>query len=386
MGEVSESVMGAAVVRAYGLHGRMDRRLKTSIDRQYTAQMNTAKFQATIFPIGDLFGAVATAAAVAVGAWWGPGWGLTDGRLVAFLFLVSIFVAPLSELSESFDMTQTAIAGWRKVLSVLAVPVDVDDPDPGMDLPSGALDVRVEGIEFAYRDGPLVLRGIDVEIQAGSRVAIVGETGCGKTTFAKLLCRLADPSAGRIVIGGEDLRAVRSESRHDAIRMVPQDGFLFDTTIGENVRMGRGGASEDELLTAFDVLGLGRWLETMPEGLRTRVGERGEQLSVGERQFVALARAEISEPGLLILDEATSAVDPEADQALTEALERLAVGRTTITIAHRLATAERADRVLVFDRGRIVEDATHPELVVAGGTYAGLYASWLGNTRTDGED
>ncbi|MEX2274469.1 MAG: ABC transporter ATP-binding protein [Actinomycetota bacterium] len=384
MSEVSESVMGAAVVRAYGLHDRMDRRLKTAIGNQYRAQLHANRYQATIFPLGDLFGAAAVAAVLAVGAWWGPRWGLTDGRLIAFLFLVTIFLGPLAELSETFDLTQTAIAGWRKVLSVLDVPVDVPDPGPGVVLSSGPLGVHTEGLEFRYRDGPLVLRGIDVEIPAGSRIAIVGETGCGKTTFAKLLCRLADPSAGRIAIGGNDLRSVDARSRHQAIRMVPQDGFLFDTTVLENVRMGREEATDAEIATAFDDLGLRTWLDALPDGLQTVAGERGESLSVGERQFVALARAEVSEPGLLILDEATSAVDPEADQTLTEALQRLTVGRTTITIAHRLVTAERADRILVFDRGRIVEDGVHEDLARAGGVYAGLYDSWLGNTRADG--
>jgi putative ABC transport system ATP-binding protein len=323
------------------------------------------------------------AAVVAVGALFGPGWGLSVGRLVAFLFLTSLFLDPLSELSETFDFTQTAIAGWRKVLRVLDLPVDLVEPEPGVALPPGALSVRVEGLEFGYRDGGgPVLRGIDLEVQAGSHVAIVGETGCGKTTFAKLLCRLADPTGGRILVGGVDLREVSPESRRAAIRMVPQDGFLWDASVRENVRFGRPGATDREVDRAFQDLGLDWWVRTLPEGLDTRVGERGESLSVGERQLVALARAQISGPGLLILDEATSAVDPETERALSEALARLSEGRTTLTIAHRLSTAESADLVVVFDRGRIVERGTHAELVAAGGVYASLYRSWLGNTSS----
>ena len=212
-------------------------------------------------------------------------------------------------------------------------------------------------------------------------MAIVGETGCGKTTFVKLISRLADPSSGRIQVGGVDLRDVAAASRHRSLRMVPQDGFLFGTTVRENVRAGRVGASDDDIEAAFADLGLGAWVASLPKGLDTPVGERGEALSVGERQLVALARAQIADPGLLILDEATSAVDPATERRISEALRRLSEGRTTITVAHRLSTAEGADRVFVFDAGRLVETGTHRELVDAGGTYARLYESWLGNVR-----
>jgi putative ABC transport system ATP-binding protein len=226
------------------------------------------------------------------------------------------------------------------------------------------------------------LRDIDATVPAGANVAVVGETGSGKTTFAKLLCRLADPTDGRILIGGVDLREVAPVSRHAAIRMVPQDGFLFDTTVRENVRMGHAGASDRDVEDAFRALGLDRWVARLADGLDTEVGERGENLSVGERQLIALARAQVADPGLLILDEATSSVDPETERALSIALVRLAEGRTIVSVAHRLSTAEAADIVLVFDRGEIVERGRHDELVAAGGRYAALYASWLGNTRS----
>lgn len=387
LSEISESLMGAAVVRAYGLQEQTNRRIKAAIQRRYKADMRGAKYQATIFPTADLFGAASVAAVIGVGAWMGRRWGLSFGDLVAFVFLVTIFVQPLSELSETFDLTQTAIAGWRKVLGVLDIPIDLVEPAPGETLPAGALDVRTEALEFGYADGEgLVLRGIDAEVAAGSHVAIVGETGCGKTTFAKLLCRLADPTGGRIVVGGTDLRQVAPRSRRTSIRMVPQDGFLFDTTIRENVRMGDVDASDDDVEAAFESLGLGEWVRSLPEGLETVVGERGESLSVGERQLVALTRAQLGGPGLLILDEATSAVDPETERVLAVALERLSEGRTTVTIAHRMSTAEAADDVLVFDRGRIVERGRHGDLVRAGGVYASLYESWLGNTRAASSD
>lgn len=391
LSEVSESITGAALIQAYGLEGRARSRLRAAIDRQYRAYVVAARYFAAMFPLGDMVGSLAMASVVAAGVTWGPGWGLGVGEVVAFTFLIALLMTPIAELTEILDQTQIALAGWRKVLGVLATPVDVPEPVDGRRLPAGALDVAVDGVSFAYRDGPPVLRDVTVRLPAGRTVAIVGETGSGKTTFAKLLCRLADPTEGTIRLGGVDLPAVAPAERRRAVRLVPQDGFLFDASIADNVRVGvvdapdredDGGAGDDEVVRqAFSALGLDWWLDDLPLGLDTPVGERGGHLSVGERQLVALARAQVSDPGLLVLDEATSAVDAETEHALTQALDRLAEGRTMVSIAHRLSTAEAADLVLVFADGRIVERGTHTELVAAGGTYASLYRSWLGNTR-----
>jgi ATP-binding cassette, subfamily B, bacterial len=386
LSEVSEVVGGAAALRAYGQERRARARLQRAIRRQYRAQLRAALWFSVMFPLADLFGALALASVMAAGVTWGPDWGLGVGGLVAFLFLVNLLRNPIAELSEILDQTQTAIAGWRKILGVLATPVDVEEPGDGRRLPPGALEVDIDRVSFAYRDGPPVLRSIDLHIRAGTKVAVVGETGSGKTTIAKLLCRLADPSEGTIRVGGVDLREVAPDERRRAIRLVPQDGFLFDGSVADNVRAGRLDATDDELADAFAVLGLRWWVGDLPGGLDAQVGERGSSLSVGERQLVALARAQVSDPGLLILDEATSSVDPETEQALSDALDRLAVGRTVVSIAHRLTTAERAELVVVVDAGRIVELGTHEELAAAGGIYAHLYRTWLGNTRAvDGD-
>jgi ATP-binding cassette, subfamily B, bacterial len=381
LSEVSESVMGAAVVRAYGLDESTFQRVRGAVDRRYRAEIVAHFRAATLFPLSTVFYALAVSVVIALGASFGPEWGLTFGTVTAFLFLSDQFLHVFTDLPEIYSETQTAIAGWRKVLALLDLPIEIEEPVPGVDLPSGALSVVADGVEYSYREGGPVLHGITLDVPAGQHVAIVGETGCGKTTFVKLISRLADPSSGRIRVGDVDLRDVAAGSRHRALRMVPQDGFLFDTTVRRNVLAGRVDASDRDVEMAFEELGLGGWVASLPKGLETPVGERGEALSVGERQLVALARAQIADPGLLILDEATSAVDPATERRISEALRRLSEGRTTITVAHRLSTAEGADRVFVFDAGRLVETGTHRELVEAEGTYARLYESWLGNVR-----
>jgi ATP-binding cassette subfamily B protein len=386
LSEISEAVMGAAVIRAYGLGGSAKRTLHRAIRRQYRAQMRAAWYFALMFPISDLFGALAIGSVVGLGVWNQDAWGLQPDGLIAVVFLTGLILQPIGEIGEILDQTQTAIAGWRKVLSLLDVAVEVVEPADGESLPEGALAVRATGVGFHYGDGVGVLADVDLDIEAGTSVAIVGETGSGKTTFAKLLARLADPVSGSICIGDCDLRGVSEPSRASRIRMVPQDGFLFAGSVGHNIALGSPDATEDDVRVAIAALGLEKWVDSLELGLETEVGERGEKLSVGERQLVCLIRAQMGDAGLLILDEATSSIDPETERRCAQALELLSHGRTTVSIAHRLSTAEAADVVVVFDQGRICQVGSHEELLAERGVYRQLHESWVHNTTEPGVD
>jgi ABC-type multidrug transport system fused ATPase/permease subunit len=304
---------------------------------------------------------------------------MTAGTVLAFAFLVTLFVGPVQMGTQILTDAQNAIASWRRVIGILETPADLIDPgEDGEVLPRGPIDVTFEDVTFAYPGGPPVLRDVSMTIDSGTRVAIVGETGSGKSTFAKLLTRLMDPSAGRVLLDGIDVRDIAAHSLRSSVVLVPQEGFLFDDSIAANVRYGKLDATDQEILASAEELGLADWLASLPRGLATKVGQRGESLSAGERQLVALLRAHLADPDLLVLDEATSAVDPQLEMRIGRALERLMSGRTSVTIAHRLSTAENADEVVVVDRGRIVQRGPHAELVQQEGTvYAGLHSSWV---------
>ncbi|MBW3604681.1 MAG: ABC transporter ATP-binding protein/permease [Actinobacteria bacterium] len=378
MAAIGEAIVGLPTVRAYGAESRMRQRLRDRLAAQYSAEYRTHRTAAALFSTAEIFSAAVQAIVLVVGLFVLDG--MTAGTLVAFMFLVNQFIEPVQTLVETLDQAQVAASGVRRILRVLDVPPDLDDRDEGRDLPGGALAVHARGVWFAYGDGPDVLCDVDADLPAGRRVAIVGETGSGKTTFAKLVVRLLRPDAGQLLIGDVPLDELSARTLREHVAFVPQEGFLFDATLADNVRYGDPQADDGQVLQAFTDLDLNGWLAGLPGGIATRVGQRGGRLSAGERQLVALVRAWIADPAVLVLDEATSAVDPALDVQLRHAIERLTQGRTSITIAHRLATAEGADLVLVFDAGRIVDYGTHDELLADSAVYQRLHRDWTAGT------
>ena len=380
LGAVSESVVGADTIRAYAAEGRTQERVDEAVESHRQAAVRAGVLASTIFSGGTLVSGLAVAAVVGAGLWFGAPGALTLGELLAFLFLVQLFTQPVQIATEVLNELQNAVAGWRRVIAILDTTADVADPAGGPSarpVPDGAITATFSHVSYAYPDGPTVLHDVDLEIPAQARVAVVGETGSGKTTMAKLLTRLQDPLDGAVLMNGVDLRDVPFADLRRRVVLVPQEGFLFDQTLLENIRLGRPDAPDAAVELAVTELGLQGWADALPHGLRTRVGQRGESLSAGERQLVAVARAYLADPDLLVLDEATSAVDPATEVRLQRALDGLTRGRTSVTIAHRLSTAEAADLVVVVDAGRVVQLGSHRELVAQDGVYGRLHASWM---------
>ncbi|MFF5232748.1 ABC transporter ATP-binding protein [Dactylosporangium sp. NPDC000521] len=368
-GAVTEAVLGAPVIRSTGTAARTRGQLDTAVDRARDSLIRTLAPLHSNNALGELAISTMTVTVLLGGVWWALSGGpLTPGQVVAMVFLVGFFVRPLQFLVQSLGEAQNALTGWRRATALATTPsAAVSDGAP---LPPGPVDVRVSHVSARYGDGPLVLHDLTVTVERGSHVAVVGRTGSGKSTFAKLLTRRLEPAAGAILLNGVPLD--RLGSLAGRVVIVPQDPFLFDGTVGHNITIGRPTASPADALRVLHDLGLGDWSATLPQGLDTPVGLRGERLSVGERQLVALARTALVDPDLVILDEATSGVDPATDVAVQRALAVLTQGRTTISIAHRMLTAETADRILVFSAGRLVQSGTHHALAAVPGPFADL--------------
>jgi ATP-binding cassette, subfamily B, bacterial len=379
LGAIGEVISGLPTIRATGTEARAVAQVDASLARQFHAESRVRMLGASLFSTAELFAASTTALVVVVGMRTAGTTGITAGQLVAFLLLVTLFVAPVQVLVEVIDQAQSAAAGIRRMLDVLDLPI-AHEPSAPVAPTAGPLDLVVAGLTYAYPEGPPVLRGVDVVVPAGQRVAIVGRTGSGKSTFAKVVTRLQEPPAGTVRLGGVALEDVATSELRRRVAFVPQEPFLLDASVADNVRYGDPHADDARIATAFAALELDGWLASLPDGAATRAGEGGSALSAGERQLVALVRAWLRQPDLLVLDEATSSVDPALDVRLRRAVERMTDGRTSLTVAHRLATAETADRVLVFSDGLLVEDGTHAELLALDGVYARLHGRWSVDT------
>lgn len=386
LGRTSEQLVGVATIRGYGVQERMRQQLRDDIDVIFAGERRASWLTSTTFSATVLGQSLATGAALVAGTALGVRGELSVGTVAAFALLVYMFSGPLMWIIEMLAEMQRALVGWRRVIELVDATADVADPAEPTPLPAGDVGLSVENVRLTYDGEDEVLKGITFELPAGKRLAVVGQTGSGKTSLARLMSRFFDPTSGRITVGGVDVRDVSFKELRRRLAVVPQEGFLFDGTIADNLRYALPGAQDEELreraLDAFHTLGLEAWLNSTSRGLDTPVGTRGELLSAGERQLVSITRAYLRDPDVLILDEATSAVDPATEVRISRALEELMKGRTSVVIAHRLSTAERADLVAVMEHGELVEYGSHADLVAADGEYARLHRAWMSQTRS----